>query len=109
MSYKLYTTPLFEREFKILCKKHRSAKADIIAFIKTLEEDPEQGISLGKDCFKIRIAIKSKGKGKSGGARLITRVRIIHESVYLLSIYDKSEKESLSDKELMDLLKDLND
>ncbi|MCL4642206.1 MULTISPECIES: hypothetical protein [Olivibacter] len=109
MSYKLYTTPLFEREFKILCRKHRSANVYIIAFIKTLEEHPKQGISLGKDCFKIRIAIKSKGKDKSGGARPITRVRITYESVYLLSIYDKSEKESLSDKELMDLLKDLND
>jgi len=107
MSYKLYTTPLFDREFKVLCKKHRSAKTDIIDFIKTLEDNPQQGTSLGKECFKIRIAIKSKGRGKSGGVRLITRVRIIHESIYLLSIYDKSEKDTLSDKELVDLLKNL--
>lgn len=69
-----------------------------------LKENPEQGTSIGKNCFKIRIAIASKGKGKSGGARVIANFVISDATVYLLSIYDKSEKENLTDKELVELL-----
>jgi hypothetical protein len=71
---------------------------------ESLENNPEQGTSIGKNCYKIRLAIASKGKGKSGEARLITNFFIANETVYLLSIYDKSEKESLTDKELNELL-----
>jgi hypothetical protein len=70
----------------------------------SLEENPEQGTSLGGNCYKIRIAIASKGKGKSGGARVITNVFITEETVFLLSIFDKSEKDNLTDKELKELL-----
>jgi hypothetical protein len=69
-----------------------------------LEENPEQGTSLGGNCYKIRIAIASKGKGKSGGARVFTNVFITEETVFLLSIFDKSEKDNLTDKELKELL-----
>jgi hypothetical protein len=62
---------------------------------------------LGKDCYKIRLSIKSKGKGKSGGARIITCVKVIDGNVYLITIYDKSEKESISNKELKELLSNL--
>ncbi|WP_248282078.1 type II toxin-antitoxin system RelE/ParE family toxin [Mucilaginibacter robiniae] len=58
---------------------------------------------------KVRLAISSKGKGKSGGARVITNFAITDHTVYLLSIYDKAEKESLSNEELADLLKYLLD
>lgn len=109
MSYNILTSSLFEKEFKALCKKHKSAKEDFVAFIKTLQETPSQGISLGNDCYKIRIAIKSKSKGKSGGVRLITRVRIVKNTIYLLSIYDKSEKESISDKELKSIINSFKD
>lgn len=72
-----------------------------------LKENPGQGTSIGKNCFKIRIAIASKGKGKSGGARVIANFIISDATVYLLSIYDKSEKENLTDKELVELLEDI--
>ncbi len=68
-------------------------------------KDPVIGTHLGKDFYKIRLAITSKGKGKSGGARVITCVKIIAETVYLASIFDKSEKENISDKELKELAK----
>ncbi|MFP4288670.1 MAG: type II toxin-antitoxin system RelE/ParE family toxin [Bacteroidales bacterium] len=71
----------------------------------SLEVDPTQGTALGNDCYKIRIAIKSKGKGKSGGARAITHVIAVREHVYLLTVFDKSEKDNISDKELQELLK----
>lgn len=64
-----------------------------------------QGQALGKDCYKIRLAITSKGKGKSGGSRVITCVKIVSNAVFLLSIYDKGEKENVSDNELDKLLK----
>ncbi|WP_439145490.1 type II toxin-antitoxin system RelE/ParE family toxin [Terrimonas pollutisoli] len=60
---------------------------------------------MGNNCYKIRLAIASKGKGKSGGARLITFVKLINEVVLLISIYDKSVKENISVKELNDRLK----
>jgi hypothetical protein len=71
--------------------------------IDSLEQNPVQGKSLGKDCYKIRIAISSKDKGKSGGARFITCVLIDNTEVYLLTIFDKSEKENVSDQELKEL------
>ena len=70
-----------------------------------MEVDPKQGTPLGNDCYKIRVAIKSKGKGKSGGARAITHVIAVRENVYLLIVFDKSEKDNISDKELQELLK----
>lgn len=76
--------------------------------VKSLEENPEQGIPLGNQCYKIRIAIKSKSKGKSGGARVLTNIVIDNKIVYLLTIYDKSDKESLTDKELKELLENVN-
>ena len=65
------------------------------------------GTPLGNDCYKIRLAISSKGKGKSGGARVITYVKIIETSIFLLSIYDKADVANISDKELKERLKGL--
>ncbi len=73
--------------------------------IHSLEENPTQGEPLGKDCYKVRMAITSKGKGKSGGSRVITCVKIVNQTAYLLTIYDKSDKENISDKELDELLR----
>ncbi len=105
MSYKIYTSDFFAKELKKLAKKYPSIKTDLQTFSITLINDPFQGAPLGKDCYKTRMAIKSKGKGKRSGSRIITCVKIIASSVFLLSIYDKSEKESISDKELDKLLK----
>lgn len=63
---------------------------------------------MGKNCYKIRMSVASKGKGKSGGARIITHVRVLETTVYLLSIYDKSEQESIADKEILSILDDLS-
>ena len=71
----------------------------------SLDVNPKQGIDLGNNCYKIRLAIKSKGKGKSGGARVITNIVVDETTLYLLSIYDKADKENVSDNELLDLLK----
>ncbi|MFT3885904.1 MAG: hypothetical protein QM724_10885 [Flavobacteriales bacterium] len=73
-----------------------------------MSEGPHQGDFLGHGCYKVRLAIRSKGKGKSGGARVITCVVAVRGTVYLLSIYDKSEQESLSDVRLKTLLAELD-
>lgn len=105
MSFNVLTTYGFKRDSKNLLKKYKSLKAELLDLIASLEEDPRQGTPLGNDCYKIRLAIKSKGKGRSGGARVITCVKVTKNYVYLLTIYDKSEKENISDKELSELLK----
>lgn len=104
MNYNVIAVPRFKKELKKLAKKYPSLKDEFEALIERLESTPEQGIPLGNNCFKIRMAIKSKGKGKSGGARLITNVVVLESTVYLLSIYDKADKENLTDKELQALL-----
>ena len=91
-------------QLKRLAKKFPSLKAEYIALIENLEENPNTGTSLGNNCFKIRLAIASKGRGKSGGARVITHFYIKNNTVFLLAIYDKSEQTDISDKELRELL-----
>lgn len=100
MSFNIIATEPFERKLKRLAKKHKSLKADLTEIIEQLAEKPTMGTYIGKDCYKIRIAITSKAKGKSGGARIITYVKIINETVFLMDIYDKSEQANISDKEL---------
>lgn len=104
MSYSVKTIEVFERQAKKLIKKYVSLKSELLTLVSELKENPHQGKAIGKSCYKIRLAIKSKGKGKSGGARVITNLVVANDSVYLLSIYDKSDKENISDKELEELL-----
>lgn len=104
MSYNIIAVPTFKKELKKLAKKYHSLKKDLAVLFDSLKENPLQGTALGRNCYKIRLAISSKGKGKSGGARLITNFVIADETVYLLSIFDKSDKENLTDKELNILL-----
>ncbi len=104
MSYKVITIPRFEKDLKRLAKKYPSLKNEYLALVKSLKEKPLQGTSLGNNCFKIRLSIASKSKGKSGGARVITCLQVLETTVYLLTIYDKSEYENIPDKDLRDLL-----
>jgi mRNA-degrading endonuclease RelE of RelBE toxin-antitoxin system len=105
MSFNVVVTDGFKKHAKSIAKKHRSLKSDLDKLIDSLQENPTQGEPLGKDCYKVRMAITSKGKGKSGGSRVITCVKIVNQTVYLLTIYDKSDKENISDKELDELLR----
>ncbi len=59
------------------------------------------------NCYKIRLAITSKNKGKSGGGRVITYVYVAMETIFLLSIYDKSDQEDISNSELKELIKEI--
>ncbi len=107
MNYKINTIANFRKEAKKLIKKYPSLKSEIKVLGAQLTENPRLGTPLGNNCYKIRLAIASKGKGKSGGARVITHFYVTDNSVFLLSIYDKSEKDSITDQELLKLLKDI--
>ena len=109
MNYKVKSTDVFERQAKFLIKKYPSLKHELLDLISLRKEHPITGTSLGQNCYKIRPAVKSKGKGKSGGMGIITNFLIFSDTVYLLSIYDKSEKAGLTDRELKDLLSQLPD
>ena len=109
MNYEIIATPRFNRDIKKLAKKYFSLKQEYALLIGELEKNPQQGTPLGNNCYKIHISIASKGKGKSGGARVITHAVIKEQTVFLLTIYDKSEKENISDKELDELLNQLSE
>jgi hypothetical protein len=104
MSYNVKTIAVFERQAKRLAKKYVSLKKELWDLSEQLSRTPKLGTPLGSSCFKVRIAVASKGRGKSGGARIITHFLVSDNTVYLLSIYDKSEQSTLTNKELADLL-----
>ena len=104
MSYKVNPLPDFARDAKRLSKKYPSIKHDLRELILSLVENPFQGTPIGKHCYKIKLHITSKGKGKSGGGRVISNIAVIKKEVYLLTLYDKSEKENISDIEILKLI-----
>lgn len=107
MNCKITVTPDFLREMKRLAKRYRSLKADLAELGEELRLNPFLGTDLGHHLRKVRLAITSKGKGKSGGARVITYTVIIAQTeteIKLITIYDKSERENISDAELLAIL-----
>ncbi len=105
-SYKIIPTDNFISEAKRLVKKYPNIKEDFFELQKYFKKDPITGNDfLGKGCYKVRMAITDKNAGQSGGARVIIEVKIIAQKVYVLSVYDKSEKGNLFDKELDKILK----
>ena len=103
MSFDVRTIPPFDRQAKRLAKRYASLRQDLATLIESLHHDPQQGDALGNGTYKLRVAISSKGKGKSGGARVITHLVIRQRTVYLIAIYDKSEQASLTKREITEL------
>jgi mRNA-degrading endonuclease RelE of RelBE toxin-antitoxin system len=98
MSFEIAITPEFESQAKSLRKRHRSFKDDLKELVLSLKENPFQGVELSPGIRKIRMAITSKGRGKSGGARVITYTVVTAEMqgrVYLMNVYDKSDFSSV--------------
>ena len=95
----------FKTAYKRLKKKHKSLESDFERLLLSLQENPYQGVEILDDIWKIRMNITSKGRGKSGGARVIIRVRIVMDELQLLYIYDKADFENVSDSYLRDILK----
>ncbi|AMR25785.1 hypothetical protein A0257_00885 [Hymenobacter psoromatis] len=106
MSFALIASNKFSRNIKRLNKRYASMPDYFARLIAELKANPQAGEPLGRDCYKVRVRIEAKGKGKSGGARAITCVKIIGEQIFLLTIYDKSDQESISDNERDELLRE---
>jgi hypothetical protein len=109
MSYKIIPTKKFKKEAKRLFKKHTSLKTELEMLNTILLQNPEIGTSLGNNTFKIRLAIKSKSAGKSGGARVITYLINEANEVYLLTIYDKADFDTIDEKILSKLIKNITE
>ena len=71
MSFNVKTISVFERQVKRLVKKFPSIKKEIQELIKELKQEPEKGTSIGNNCYKMRLGIASKGKGKSAEPELL--------------------------------------
>lgn len=105
MNYRVRPSPEFQQRAKKLFKKYPSLPQDLRALLTLLAFTPTSGTSLGRNCYKVRLAIESKGKDRSGGGRVITYVAALAEEVVLLTIYDKAERDNLRPGELEELLK----
>jgi mRNA-degrading endonuclease RelE of RelBE toxin-antitoxin system len=106
MSFSILRLNSFDKELKKLSKKYPSLKQDYADLLDEIEVNPKLGSPIGRNCYKIRLSITSKGKGKSGGATVITHliVSIENETLYLLKIYDKADQDNVSESELKYLL-----
>jgi len=110
MKNKVYTTPFFESKYKRLVRKFPSLQGELETLEKELIANPKLGKPLGGKLYKLRLACKDKGKGKSSGFRVITY--LIHEissifEIYLITIYDKSEDTAIPKSVLIKLVKDI--
>ncbi|GKG73884.1 addiction module toxin RelE [Parabacteroides sp. AM58-2XD] len=110
MNYSIDTLPSFDKKVKKLAKKYKSLKSDLRELVKELMQNPTVGADLGNGVRKVRMAISDKGKGKSHGARVITYTTIISVEegiITLLAIYDKAEQNTITEKEISLLLKEI--
>lgn len=102
----------FDKELKKLRKKYKTIVIDLHKLADELKANPYMGVDLGKGVRKVRMAISAKGKGKSHGARVVTYtdalVSISEGTLTLLFIYDKADRDSITDKEIDALLREMN-
>jgi mRNA-degrading endonuclease RelE of RelBE toxin-antitoxin system len=118
MNCKIIAIDDFNRDAKRLAKKYASLKGELKELEAQLLANPRMGILIRENTYKIRFAVKSKGRGKSGGLRIITHLIEleieISESeieqditVILVAIYDKSEIENIDDAYLRSVIEDI--
>ena len=100
----------FAKEAKRLAKKYPSFKQDYKDFLVSIKNNPLQGDEITKNIRKIRMAIKAKGKGKSGGARVITfniLTDIENGHVVFLLLYDKEDASTVKVNVVKQLVRDM--
>ncbi len=107
MNYNVIPTATFKTHAKKLVKKYPSLKEELIDLSILLSKNPDSGTALGNNTYKIRLAVKSKGRGKSGGMRIITFKVDKNKEVYLLTIYDKAEMDSIDNKAIKLIIKQI--
>lgn len=111
MEVKIQVGEEFKRQFKRLAKKYHSLRNDFEQWKNEILQNPLVGDDLGGGVRKIRMQIESKGKGKSGGARVLTLNAKFSDdgmNVTLLTIYDKNEISNVKDEFIKYLIENLN-
>lgn len=110
MNLEILTTSYFDREAKQLAKRYRSFIDDLAVLRESLLANPYQGTELSPGIRKVRLAISSKSRGKSGGARVITFTYLVDENsgtMILLLLYDKADASNVKMSVVRQILKDL--
>ena len=110
MSFKIITTAPFLKDLKRLSKRYPNFKKDVQDLQANLLNNPMQGVEVAPNIRKIRMSIRAKGRGKSGGARVITFNALISEiegTVYLITIYDKSDASNVKMNVIMNMIREL--
>lgn len=95
------------REARRLSRKYPSLASELEELNAALSNDPRHGTSLGFGLYKVRLAIRSKHKGKSGGGRVITYFLDENDAVYLVTVYDKSEIKTIATQRLKELVHEI--
>jgi len=106
MAFDVILTSGFKKELKHIAKKHRQILSDVNQLIDKLAVNPVIGDDLGKNVYKVRLAITGSSKGKSGGARVITYIKVIANTVVLAEIYLKSEYDTVDVNKVLKTLID---
>ncbi len=111
MKSNFYYTDDFKKQFKALKKKYKSIGSDFKKLYLKIQDNKELGTDLGNGLRKIRMSITAKNKGKSGGARVITKEIIVNteEEALFVTIYDKSDISDISVKDLKTIVKNYED
>lgn len=110
MSLKIVRSDYFTSEMKRLAKRYRSIAKDYEEFLESIKQNPLQGVEIAPGIRKVRMAITSKGKGKSGGARVITFNALVSEHdgvIYLLLIYDKADASNVKMNVVKEIIKEM--
>ena len=108
MPCKILTIPEFDKNVKTLAKRYRNIKQDLKKLIDSLENEPTMGTHIINNCYKIRVPNSSVPTGKSKGFRVITYYIDLDNTLYLLSMYSKSDTDNISDSTITELLKEIN-
>lgn len=109
MKVTIDTSDTFKKEAKRFKKHYASFASDYNKLLDEIKKNPNIGTDLGNGIRKIRMQIKSKGKGKSGGMRVISvniYATVTETTVNLLYIYDKAERTSIKKEEIFALMRD---
>ena len=104
----ILTIPEFDKNVKQLSKKYKKIKTDLVQLVNDLQSNPELGTHLFNSCYKIRLANSSVPTGKSKGFRIITYYIDNLNNLYLLGMHSKADKDTISDSEIIGLLKQIN-
>jgi mRNA-degrading endonuclease RelE of RelBE toxin-antitoxin system len=107
MENRVRLTAFFLKKAKRLIKKYHTLQSSLKQLEQALISNPKLGDSYGSNIYKVRLADESKGKGKSGGFRVITYIveeTAVSTDIYLITIFDKSEEASIGKDDIKKIL-----